>query len=73
MLHKIFESHTSSAIRDQPVPKNRYENVMKSYRRLADLVTARDGAGAEIHWRRHIEKSGYALRKGYEMTKVRDI
>jgi DNA-binding FadR family transcriptional regulator len=73
MLHEISERHTSSAIRDQPIPKNRYEKMMKSYRRLAELVAARDGAGAEIHWRRHMENSARALLKGYETTRVLDI
>jgi len=38
-----------------------------------DLVVARDGAAAEIHWRKHMENSANALLKGYETTKVRDI
>lgn len=73
MLHEISERHTSSVISDQTVSKPQYEKMMKSYRRLVDLVTARDGTGAEIHWRRHMENSANALLKGYETTMVRDI
>jgi hypothetical protein len=40
---------------------------------LVDLVTARKGAEAETHWRRHMEAASAALLKGHEKTKVRDI
>jgi GntR family transcriptional regulator, transcriptional repressor for pyruvate dehydrogenase complex len=73
MLHEISERHTTSAIRNVTVSKSQYEKMMKSYRRLADLVMARDGAGAETHWRRHMENAANALLKGHETTKVRDI
>ena len=73
MLHEISERHTSSAIRQQAVPKAQYEKMIKSYSRLLGLVTARDGTGAELHWRRHMENSANALLKGHETTKVRDI
>jgi len=73
MLHEISERHTSSVIHQQEVPKAQYEKMLRSYRRLMDLVVARDGAAAEIHWRKHMENSANALLKGYETTKVRDI
>jgi GntR family transcriptional regulator, transcriptional repressor for pyruvate dehydrogenase complex len=73
MLDEISERHNRQVIQVQYVTKPQYEKVMKSYRRLADLVTARDGNGAETHWRRHMENSASALLKGYETTKVRDI
>jgi len=73
MLHEISERHTRSAIRDQTVPKSQYEKMMKSYRRLVDLVTARDGTRAETHWRKHMQNSANALLKGYETTMVCDI
>lgn len=73
MMHEISERHNRSAIQEKNVPKTQYEKMMKSYRRLVDLVTARDGGGAEIHWRRHMENSASALLKGHETTIVRDI
>jgi DNA-binding FadR family transcriptional regulator len=73
MLHEIAERHTTSAIRDHTVTKQQYDKMMKSYRRLVDLVTAREGAPAEAHWRRHMENSGSALLVGHEETKVRDV
>ena len=73
MLYEISERHTDSVVRQQTVTESRYETVMKSYRRLLDLVVARDGPAAEIHWRRHMENSADALLNGYETTMVRDV
>jgi GntR family transcriptional repressor for pyruvate dehydrogenase complex len=75
MLHEISEKHTSAAIlRDQNVvPKAQYSKLVRSYGRLADLVSEGKGTEAEAHWRRHMENSSAALLRGYEQTKVRDI
>ncbi len=76
MLHEISERHTAAAIsgnQDHLLPKAEYARLLKSYRHLVDLVTARKGAAAETHWRRHMEAASAALLKGYEKTRVRDI
>jgi DNA-binding FadR family transcriptional regulator len=75
MLHEITERHTTAAFMgvQNVVPKADYTKVLKSYRRLVDLVKARDDSGAESHWRRHMVNYGAALLAGYEETKVRDI
>jgi DNA-binding FadR family transcriptional regulator len=75
MLHDISERHTTAAILRQQnvVPKAEYTKLLRSYGRLADLVSARKGAEAEEHWRRHMDTASAALLKGYEKTKVRDI
>lgn len=75
MLHEISERHTATAIRgtDNMAPKEDYDRMLRSYRRLVGLVAKRDGAGAEAHWRRHMENAAAALLKGLEKTKVRDI
>lgn len=75
MLHEISERHTAAAFLgvQNVVPKAQYTKVVKSYGRLVDLVAARKGAEAEVHWRRHMEAAGAALLKGYDKTKVRDI
>jgi hypothetical protein len=46
------ERDTTSAIRHTAVSKAEFDKMMKSYRRLAELVAARDGALAEAHWRK---------------------
>jgi GntR family transcriptional repressor for pyruvate dehydrogenase complex len=75
MLHEISERHTTAAFAgvQNVVPKAEYTKLLGSYRRLVDLVGARDGERAEAHWRRHMENAGAALLKGNEKTKVRDI
>ncbi len=75
MLHEISARHTATAIRgtDNAVPKAEYDKLLRSYRRLVELVAKQDGAGAEAHWRRHMENAAAALLKGLEKTKVRDI
>jgi GntR family transcriptional regulator, transcriptional repressor for pyruvate dehydrogenase complex len=74
MLYEITVRHTSTAIgRAQKVPKPEYTRLLKSYGHLVELVTARNGAGAEEHWRVHMEAAAAALLKGYEKTKVLDI
>ena len=75
MLHEISERHTSAAIlRDQNVvPRAQYSKLLRSYGRLATLVSNGKGAEAESHWRRHMENASAALLKGYEKTQVRDI
>jgi GntR family transcriptional repressor for pyruvate dehydrogenase complex len=75
MLHEISERHTTAAIlaAENAVPQAEYERVLRSYQRLAELVEARDGDGAEAHWRRHMQNAAAALLRGYEKTKVRDI
>jgi GntR family transcriptional repressor for pyruvate dehydrogenase complex len=75
MLHEITERHTVAAVHDADdvVPKAQYNKLLRSYRRLADLVVAHNGVEAEAHWRRHMENASAALLKGHEKTKVRDI
>ena len=75
MLHEITERHTAAAVlgAHNVVPKAQYNKLLRSYRRLADLVAERNGLEAEAHWRRHMENSSAALLKGHENTKVRDI
>lgn len=73
MLHEISAHHVDWVLQFQKVSKTQYARVFKSYGRLVDLVTARDGNSTEIHWRRHLENSAHALLKGHEKTKVRDM
>jgi DNA-binding FadR family transcriptional regulator len=75
MLHEISERHTSAVILSEQnvIPKAQYTKLIRSYDRLVSLVSERNGAEAESHWRRHMENSSAALLKGYEQTEVRDI
>ncbi|MDT5077689.1 MAG: GntR family transcriptional regulator, transcriptional repressor for pyruvate dehydrogenase complex [Mycobacterium sp.] len=75
MLHEIAERHTTAAILriQNRVPQAQYAKLLRSYSRLANLVSEREGIEAEAHWRRHMENASAALLKGYEKAKVRDI
>jgi DNA-binding FadR family transcriptional regulator len=75
MLHEIAERHTTAAILriQNRVPPAQYAKLLRSYSRLANLVSERKGIEAEAHWRRHMENASAALLKGYEKAKVRDI
>ncbi|MGV0775042.1 FadR/GntR family transcriptional regulator [Mycolicibacterium elephantis] len=77
MLHEIDERHTAAALlgADNKVvmAEAEFSKMLKSYRKLADLVEARKGDAAESHWRRHMEVAGAAMLRGHEKTRVRDI
>jgi DNA-binding FadR family transcriptional regulator len=75
MLHEIAERHTTAAIlrMQNRVPPAQYAKLLRSYSRLVNLVSERNGIEAEAHWRRHMENASAALLKGYEKAKVRDI
>jgi DNA-binding FadR family transcriptional regulator len=76
MLHDITERHIRASIHgaaDHTVPKGEYTRLRRSFLRLLDLVVAGDGAGAERHWRKHMETSGALLMTGLEQTRVQDL
>jgi GntR family transcriptional regulator, transcriptional repressor for pyruvate dehydrogenase complex len=75
MLYEITERHTTVAVLvvSNVTLKADYTQLIRSFNRLVKLVKARDGAGAEAHWRKHMEISNKALLKGHERTRVRDI
>jgi GntR family transcriptional repressor for pyruvate dehydrogenase complex len=74
MLHEITERHTAAAIAGRrSIGRAQYEKLVRSYRRLIELVRAHDGDGAEAHWRRHMDTTRTVLLKGLETVKVRDV
>lgn len=74
MLHEITERHTAAAIsRRRRVPRADYERLVRSYRRLIDLLGSGDAAKAEAHWRRHMIKSRDSMLRGQRTIKVRDV
>jgi GntR family transcriptional regulator, transcriptional repressor for pyruvate dehydrogenase complex len=74
MLHEITVRHTAFAMKERrPVSKADYEKLMRSYRRLMQLLRSGDGAAAEAHWRKHLDTARDLLLKGLETVKVRDV
>ncbi|MGY4649131.1 FadR/GntR family transcriptional regulator [Mycobacterium sp. URHB0021] len=74
MLHEITVRHTAFAMKERrPVSKADYDKLMRSYRRLMQLLRSGDGAAAEAHWRKHLDTARDLLLKGLETVKVRDV
>ncbi|KUI38552.1 FadR/GntR family transcriptional regulator [Mycobacterium sp. GA-2829] len=74
MLHEITVRHTAFAMKESnPPSKADYEKLMRSYRRLLQLMRSGDGAGAEAHWRKHLDTARALLLQGLEDVKVRDV
>ncbi len=74
MLHEITVRHTAFVFNERrPVSKADYETLMRSYRRLMQFLRAGDAAGAETHWRKHLDKSRELLLTGLESVPVRDV
>jgi GntR family transcriptional regulator, transcriptional repressor for pyruvate dehydrogenase complex len=73
MLHEIVERHTAEAIGKRRVPEAQYQKLLRSYRRLIDLLRAGDADKAEAHWRRHLDSARELTLHGQESVKVRDV
>lgn len=74
MLHEITVRHTAFAIKgERAISKGDYDKLVRSYRRLIKLVRAGDGAGAEVHWRTHLDNARRLMLQGLETVKVRDV
>jgi DNA-binding FadR family transcriptional regulator len=74
MLHEITVRHTAFVFNERrPVSKADYEKLMRSYRRLMQLLRSGDGAATEAHWRKHLDTSRELLLKGLAAVKIRDV
>lgn len=74
MLHEITVRHTAFVFNERrPVSKADYEKLMRSYRKLMVFLRAGDAAGAEAHWRKHLDVSRELLLTGLESVPVRDV
>lgn len=74
MLHEITVRHTAFAFKEgRPFSKSDYDKLMRSYRRLMQLLRAGDGAAAEAHWRKHLDVARNLMLEGLEDVKVRDV
>ena len=74
MLHEITVRHTAFVFKERrPVSKADYEKLIRSYRRLMQLLRSGDGAAAEAHWRKHLDTARGLLIKGLESVNVRDV
>ena len=70
MLHEITVRHTAFAIKERrQVSKADYDKLLRSYRRLLTLLRSGDGAGAEAHWRKHLDTARELLSRGWRPSR----
>lgn len=74
MLQEITVRHNAFLFKERrPVSKSDYDKLMRSYRKLMQLLRSGDGAAAEAHWRKHLDTARDLLLQGLEDVKVRDV
>ncbi|MDG4666100.1 GntR family transcriptional regulator [Mycobacterium sp. 236(2023)] len=74
MLHEITVRHTAFVFNERrPVSKADYDKLVRSYRKLMQFLRAGDAAGAEAHWRKHLDVSRELLLTGLESVPIRDV
>lgn len=74
MLHEITVRHHAFLFKEhRPVSKADYEKLMRSYRRLIQLIRSGDGDAAEAHWRKHLDNARNLMLQGLEAVKVRNV
>jgi GntR family transcriptional regulator, transcriptional repressor for pyruvate dehydrogenase complex len=77
VLYDIVATHLSTWVQrsldDLPVARQRFELLIRSFVRLADLVEAGDSVGAEQHWRTHMKVAAQRLLHDVESKAVVDL
>ncbi|MGE0215182.1 FadR/GntR family transcriptional regulator [Mycolicibacterium sp.] len=74
MLHEITVRHMAFVFSaHRPVPKDDFDTLMRSYRRLLHYLRSGDAPGAESHWRKHLDTARSVLLTGLEDVRVRDM
>jgi GntR family transcriptional repressor for pyruvate dehydrogenase complex len=77
VLQDIVATHLTLAITRgyaEDEASGDYRRNMRSYEKLVELVEKRDGAGAERHWRAHMEAAGQRLlREDLQHRSVVDL
>jgi GntR family transcriptional regulator, transcriptional repressor for pyruvate dehydrogenase complex len=74
MLHEITVRHTAFVFKERrPVSKADFEKLIRSYHKLLQFLRAGDAAGAETHWRKHLDTTRELLLTGLESVEIRDV
>jgi GntR family transcriptional regulator, transcriptional repressor for pyruvate dehydrogenase complex len=72
VLQDIVATHLQVSVArgsGDPDTRARFRRTIRSYTKLVDLVVAGDGAGAEQHWRAHMEVAAKSLLRDDLKTK----
>jgi len=77
MLVAVAEQHMSKFVMREPaepeVQLRRARGGLRSFRKLLDLLDAKDADGAEAHWRTHIQNANETWLLGYDQTALVDV
>jgi DNA-binding FadR family transcriptional regulator len=78
MLHGVAEQHMSKFVSHTPPPEKevalrRTRAGLRSFRKLLQLIEARDADGAEAHWREHMQNANATWLFGYDQTALVDV
>jgi DNA-binding FadR family transcriptional regulator len=77
VLRSILDRSTLQAVlatADQAATVRAYRDAHVAHRRLLELIEARDAAGAEAHWRRHLDLAAkFILSTGVPGKSVLDL
>jgi DNA-binding FadR family transcriptional regulator len=80
LLQGVIERHQSRIKGSPKIVRMKGENRAKLYRasmkslaKLIDLIAAKDAAGAEAHWRSHVEAGNDLWVSGYDQTAIVDV
>lgn len=80
MLERIIESHQWKFVSRSPEPPasteeglKRNRAALRSFKRVIDLIEAKDADGAESQLRRHIENANATWLQGYDQTAIIDV
>ena len=81
MLANVIETHQAKFVSRRPPAEQfsrpqalrRNRAALVSFKKVIDLIEAKDAAGAELHWRRHIENGNASWLTGYDQTTVVDV
>lgn len=78
MLQSIAEQHMSKFVGHSETVEpealmKRNRAALRSFRKLLDLIAARDAEAAAAHWRTHIQNANDTWLAGYDQTALVDV
>jgi DNA-binding GntR family transcriptional regulator len=80
LLQGVIEKHQSHIKASPKIVRMKGENRAKLYRasmkslgKLIELIAAKDGEGAEAHWRSHVLVGNDLWASGYDQTAIVDV
>ena len=73
VLEGVVKRHQVAMLSRRPMNQNEAMRGLRSFRKLVNLIEARDAAGAEEHWQRHVSNANSDWVGPEDAKKVIDI